>query len=72
MARSASKIYGHRHESLLHMWKVARSIAAELALLEEQLKGSLGITLDSDIQYGALGIQQMIFNTSGFTYYTIL
>ncbi|KAJ5771411.1 uncharacterized protein N7511_003462 [Penicillium nucicola] len=70
ITRSSDEIYGQRHESLLHMWKVARSIADDLRGHEAHMKQALGIGLDSGIQTGSLGVQQTIFTT--LYYHTML
>lgn len=63
ITRSTKEIYGQRHESLLHMWKVAKSITHDLRGHEKLLKQSLGFGLDAEIQDGYLGVQQTIFTT---------
>ncbi|CAG7966597.1 unnamed protein product [Penicillium olsonii] len=63
ITRSTEEIYGQRHESLLHMWKVAKSITHELRGHETLLKQSFGFGLDSAIQEGSLGVRQTIFTT---------
>jgi hypothetical protein len=63
ITRSVNEIYGQRHESLLHMWRVARSIADEIRGLEPHLKQALGHGLDDSIQPGSLGVRQIIFIT---------
>ncbi|OQD82129.1 hypothetical protein PENANT_c023G05787 [Penicillium antarcticum] len=70
ITRSSDQIYGQRHESLLHMWKVARSIADDLRGHEAHMRQALGIGLDSGIQTGSLGVQQTIFTT--LYYHTML
>jgi hypothetical protein len=63
ITRSTDEIYGQRHESLLHMWKVARSISNDLRGHETLLKQSFGFGLDAGIQEGSLGVRQTIFTT---------
>ncbi|KAJ5513768.1 hypothetical protein N7463_003320 [Penicillium fimorum] len=63
ITRSVNEIYGQRHESLLHMWRVARSIADDICGLEGHLKQVLGHGLDDSIQAGSLGVRQIIFVT---------
>ncbi|KAJ5163928.1 uncharacterized protein N7500_005758 [Penicillium coprophilum] len=63
ITRSVNEIYGQRHESLLHMWRVARSIADDIRGLETPLKQVLGHGLDDSIQAGSLGVRQIIFIT---------
>lgn len=63
MSRSVNEIYGQRHESLLHMWRVARSIADDIRGHEPHLQQALGLGLDDRIQGGSLGVRQIIFIT---------
>ncbi|CRL17388.1 Fungal transcriptional regulatory protein, N-terminal [Penicillium camemberti] len=63
ITRSVNEIYGQRHESLLHMWKVARSIANDIRGNEAHLQQALGLGLDDSIQAGSLGVRQIIFIT---------
>lgn len=61
ITRSVNEIYGQRHESLLHMWRVARSIANDIRGHEAHLQQALGLGLDDSIQAGSLGVRQIIF-----------
>ncbi|KAJ5209319.1 hypothetical protein N7449_003698 [Penicillium cf. viridicatum] len=63
ITRSVNEIYGQRHESLLHMWRVARSIANDIRGHEAHLQQALGLGLDDSIQAGSLGVRQIIFIT---------
>lgn len=63
ITRSSDEIYGQRHESLLHMWKVARTIADDLRGHEAHMRQALGIGLDSSIQTGSLWVRQTIFTS---------
>lgn len=63
VSRSGNEIYGQRHESLLHMWRVARSIVHDLRGLEVHMQQALGFGLNGSIQTGSLGVQQTIFLT---------
>ncbi|KAJ6138811.1 hypothetical protein N7471_005297 [Penicillium samsonianum] len=63
ITRSVNEIYGQRHESLLHMWRVARSIAVDIRGHEAHLQQALGLGLDDSIQAGSLGVRQIIFIT---------
>jgi len=63
ISRSMIEIYSERHESLLHMWRVARSIAEDLRAHETHMKQALGFGLDGDLRTGSLGVQQTIFVT---------
>lgn len=62
ISRSTNEIYGQNHESLLHMWRVARSINNDLRGHEEFAR-QMGFGLDASIQTGSLGIRQTIFTT---------
>lgn len=64
ISRSTDEIYGQRHESLLHMWRVARSIANDLRGLETTAQEALGFGLHLNTQNRSLGVRQTIF-TSG-------
>ncbi|KAJ5087135.1 hypothetical protein N7456_010751 [Penicillium angulare] len=70
ISRSTEEIYGQHHESLLHMWRVARSIHKDLRDHEFFTRQTLGFGLDSGIQTGSLGVQQTIFTT--LYYHTLL
>ncbi|KAJ5985986.1 hypothetical protein N7522_013182 [Penicillium canescens] len=70
ITRTSDEIYSQRHESLLHMWKVARTIADDLRRHEAHMRQALGISLDSGIQTGSLGVRQTIFTT--LYYHTML
>ncbi|GLI79452.1 hypothetical protein PoHVEF18_007787 [Penicillium ochrochloron] len=56
VSRSGDEIYGQRHESLLHMWRVARSITHDLRGHEVQMQQALGFGLNGSIQTGSLGV----------------
>ncbi|KAJ5715601.1 uncharacterized protein N7483_012782 [Penicillium malachiteum] len=62
ISRSADEIYGQHHESLLHMWRVARSINNDLRDHEKFSRQSLGFG-DADVHTGPLGVRQTIFTT---------
>ncbi|KAJ5600964.1 hypothetical protein N7450_002031 [Penicillium hetheringtonii] len=70
ISRSMIEIYSERHESLLHMWRVARSIAEDLRAHEAHMKQALGFGLDGDLRTGSLGVQQTIYVT--LYYHTVL
>ncbi|PYI31219.1 C6 zinc finger domain protein [Aspergillus indologenus CBS 114.80] len=70
VARSASEMYGRRHESLLQMWKIARSIIDELRGFDGLMRQALGFGLDKCAQPGSLGVRQIIATT--LYYHTIL
>lgn len=61
ITRSTNEIYGERHESLLHMWRVARSIADDLRSHNTHMQQALGFGLDHPIQPGSVGARQTIF-----------
>ncbi|KAJ5640250.1 uncharacterized protein N7484_008112 [Penicillium longicatenatum] len=69
ISRSTDEIYGQNHESLLHMWRVARSINNDLRGHEEFAR-QMGFGLDASIQTGSMGIRQTIFTT--LYYHTLL
>lgn len=71
ITRSTDEIYGQRHESLLHMWRVARSIAEELRGHEAHLQQALGFKLDDCIQPGSLGVRHAIFITRELSVHTL-
>lgn len=62
ISRSTDEIYGQNHESLLHMWRVARSINNDLRGHEEFAR-QMGFGLDASIQTGSMGIRHTIFTT---------
>lgn len=62
ISRSTDEIYGQNHESLLHMWRVARSINNDLRGHEE-LARQMGFGLDASIQTGSMGVRHTIFTT---------
>jgi hypothetical protein len=68
VSRSGDEIYGQRHESLLHMWRVARSITHDLRGHEVQMQQALGFGLNGSIQTGSLGVCQTIFITRKVSY----
>ncbi|KAJ5691768.1 transcriptional regulator family: Fungal Specific TF [Penicillium macrosclerotiorum] len=70
ISRSTNEIYGQRHESLLHMWRVARSIAHDLREHEAYSQKVLGFGLEASLQPGSLGVRQTIFTT--LYYHTLL
>ncbi|KAJ5999577.1 hypothetical protein N7451_007387 [Penicillium sp. IBT 35674x] len=69
ISRSTDEIYGQNHESLLHMWRVARSINNDLRGHEEFAR-QMGFGLDASIQTGSMGIRHTIFTT--LYYHTLL
>lgn len=71
ITRSVNEIYGQRHESLLHMWRVARSIANDIRGHEAHLREAFGLGLDDSVQAGSLGVRQIIFITRKSTIETL-
>ncbi|KAJ6115455.1 hypothetical protein N7486_001233 [Penicillium sp. IBT 16267x] len=69
ISRSTNEIYGQNHESLLHMWRVARSINNDLRGHDEFAR-QMGFGLDTTIQTGSIGMRQTIFTT--LYYHTLL
>jgi hypothetical protein len=63
VSRSCNEIYGQRHESLLHMWRVARSITHDLRSHEVQMQQELGFGLNASVKTGSLAVCQTIFIT---------
>ncbi|PYH87959.1 C6 zinc finger domain protein [Aspergillus ellipticus CBS 707.79] len=70
ITRSADEMYGRRHESLLQMWKIARSITDELRGYDSMMQHALGFGLEKRVQPGSLGVRQTILVT--LYYHTIL
>ncbi|CEL10414.1 hypothetical protein ASPCAL13534 [Aspergillus calidoustus] len=70
IARSADELYGRHHDSLLEMWKIAKSVRDDLRSFEFKMQRALGFGLDKRPQPGRIGVQQAIFNT--LYYHTIL
>lgn len=64
ISRSNNEIYRQRHESLLHMGRVARSIADDLRGLEITTQETLGFGLDTNTEDWSLGVRQTIFTSS--------
>ena len=67
ISRSANEIYGQSHQSLLHMWRVARSINDELHAHDAQAQQTLGFGLDVRSQTGSRGVRQTVFTTCVFS-----
>ncbi|KAJ5771559.1 hypothetical protein N7520_002088 [Penicillium odoratum] len=70
ISRSTDEIYGQNHESLLHMWRVARSINNDLRGHEEFARQKLGLGLDTSPQTGSIGVRQAVYAT--LYYHTLL
>lgn len=68
ISRSADQIYGERHESLLQIWRVARSITQDLQELQSQAKQALDTRLDASVQPGSLEVRQTMFATRMASY----
>lgn len=71
ISRSADEIYGQRHESLLQMWKIARSIINDLRDYDTLMQRALGIGLDKPPQPGALGVRQTMLVTCKLAVYHV-
>ncbi|RAH53576.1 C6 zinc finger domain protein [Aspergillus piperis CBS 112811] len=69
-SRSADEMYGRRHESLLQMWKIAKSITDDMRCYDSKMQHALGFGLDKPVQPGTLGVRQTILIT--LYYHTIL
>lgn len=63
VTRSADEIYGQRHDSLLQMWKIARSITNDLREYDALMHQALGFGLEKPPQPGAIGVRQTILTT---------
>lgn len=63
ICRSADEIYGQRHESLLQMWKTAKSISNDLREYDCLMRQALGFGLDRPRQQGVLGVRQTVLVT---------
>ncbi|EAW09056.1 fungal specific transcription factor domain-containing protein [Aspergillus clavatus NRRL 1] len=70
MSRSANEIYGRPHDSLLQMWRIARSISDDLRCYDSKMQQALGFGLDRCAQPGDVGVRQAILVT--LYYHTIL
>ncbi|KAE8344812.1 hypothetical protein BDV24DRAFT_160115 [Aspergillus arachidicola] len=70
IARLADEMFGHHHDSLLQMWRLARSITDDYRPYEMQMQQAIGVTLDTCPQQGSLGVQQTILTT--IYYHTVL
>ena len=63
ISRSAEEMYGQHHESLLQMWRIARSITDDLRCYDAKMRRALGFGLDKCAQQGVLGVQQAMLIT---------
>ncbi|KAL2812719.1 C6 zinc finger domain protein [Aspergillus granulosus] len=70
ISHSADELYGRHHESLLEMWRIAKSVRDELRSFDCKMQRALGFGLDKRPQPGHVGVQQTIFTT--LYYHTIL
>ncbi|KAL4998364.1 fungal-specific transcription factor domain-containing protein [Aspergillus recurvatus] len=70
MCRSADELYGRHHESLLQMWRIAKSIWDDLRAFDSKMQRALGFGLDKRPQPGSVGVQQTMCIT--LYYHTIL
>ncbi|KAJ6151806.1 hypothetical protein N7470_006934 [Penicillium chermesinum] len=70
ISRSTDEIYGQCHESLLHMWRVARSIEKDTRSHEAQFQQVFGFGIDAEIKTGAIGVRQTVFTS--LYYHTLL
>ncbi|KAL2826314.1 hypothetical protein BDW59DRAFT_171944 [Aspergillus cavernicola] len=60
VSRSANELYGQHHDSLLHMWKIAKGIWDDLRTFDSKMQCAVGFGLDSRPQLGGIGVQQTI------------
>ncbi|KAL4799194.1 fungal-specific transcription factor domain-containing protein [Aspergillus venezuelensis] len=70
ICRSADELYGRHHESLVPMWRIAKSIWDDLRTFDTRMQRALGFGLDKRPQLGSVGVQQTMFIT--LYYHTIL
>lgn len=63
MTRSAEEIHGCHHDSLLQMWRIARSITDDLKKYDGDMRRALGFGLEKPPQPGPLGMQQTMLMT---------
>lgn len=70
-SRSADEMYGRRHESLLQMWKIAKSISDDMRCYDSKMQHALGFGLDKPVQQGSLGVRQTILITRMFPDYLV-
>ncbi|KAL4890651.1 hypothetical protein BDV59DRAFT_89328 [Aspergillus ambiguus] len=70
MSRSADEMFGRHHDSLLHLWKLARSITDDYRSYDTKVQETLGFGVDKCPQTGEIGVQQAILVT--LYYHTIL
>ncbi|KAL4907861.1 hypothetical protein BDW74DRAFT_166476 [Aspergillus multicolor] len=70
MVRSADELYGRHHESLLQMWRIAKSIWDDVWPFDSKMRQALGFGLDKRPQPGGVGVQQCMCIT--LYYHTIL
>ncbi|KAL2827685.1 C6 zinc finger domain protein [Aspergillus pseudoustus] len=70
ISRSVDELYGRHHDSLLEMWRIAKSVRDDLRSFDYKMQRALGFGLDKRPQPGRIGVQQAICNT--LYYHTIL
>ncbi|KAE8383813.1 hypothetical protein BDV26DRAFT_287230 [Aspergillus bertholletiae] len=70
IARLADEMFGRPHDSLLQMWRLARSLTDDYRTYEMQMQQAIGVSLDTCPQRGFLGVQQTILTT--IYYHTVL
>ncbi|KAI9376114.1 fungal-specific transcription factor domain-containing protein [Aspergillus egyptiacus] len=58
VCRSADELYGRHHDSLLQMWRIAKSIWDDLRTFDSKMQAALGFGLDKRAQPGGIGVQQ--------------
>ncbi|KKK23501.1 hypothetical protein P175DRAFT_0533402 [Aspergillus ochraceoroseus IBT 24754] len=70
ISRSADELYGQHHDSLLAMWRIAKSIWDDLRCFDSKMQTALGFGLDKSAQPGSIGVRQTMLIT--LYYHTIL
>ncbi|KAL4912639.1 hypothetical protein BDW62DRAFT_206290 [Aspergillus aurantiobrunneus] len=58
ICRSADELYGRHHDSLLQMWRIAKSIWDDLRTFDSKMQRALGFGLDKRPQPGGVGVKQ--------------
>ncbi|EAU32707.1 conserved hypothetical protein [Aspergillus terreus NIH2624] len=63
MSRSADEMFGRHHDSLLHLWKLARSITDDHRSYDSKVQETLGFGLEKGPQPGEIGVRQVMLVT---------
>jgi hypothetical protein len=63
MSRSADEMFGRHHDSLLHLWKLARSITDDHRSYDSKVQETLGFGIEKGPQPGEIGVRQVMLVT---------